>query len=128
MALPRLTALVPVTLSFNASNPPGISRFLATCIAAIHCPRVLNPEHAVLRLPPGTEIPLFVKALASEVSSFPLLSTVIGDCELMLEWLIPVEPTSLGRPVFSEPTPEGAPVEPGPAPAGRPAPVPAPPC
>src|SRR5260370_37414273 len=85
MALSRLTAVVHVSLSFNASNPSGISRFLATCIAAIHCPRVLNPEHAVLRLPPGTEIPLFVKALASEVSSFPLLSTVIGDCEPMLD-------------------------------------------
>src|SRR5260370_38113270 len=102
--------------------------FLPTSIGAMHCPRSLKTEHAVFRLPPGTEIPLFDRALVSELSSLLLLSTVAGDCEPMLEWLIPVEPTSLGRPVFSEPTPEGAPVEPGPAPAGRPAPVPAPPC
>src|SRR5260370_28748503 len=128
MAVPRLTGFDPVILSFRASKPPGVSRFLATCIAAMHCPRFLKPEHAVFRLPPGTEIPLFDRALVSELSSLLLLSTVAGDCEPMLEWLIPVEPTSLGRPVSPEPTPEGTPVEPGPAPAGRPAPAPPAPC
>src|SRR5258708_40206463 len=117
MALPRLTAFDPVILPFRASKPPGISRFLATCIAAMHCPRFLKPEHAVLRLPPDTEIPLFDSALVSELSSLLLLSTVAGDCEPMLGWRIPDEPTSLGRPALAEPTPEGAPAEPGPAPA-----------
>src|SRR5258708_31337554 len=125
MALPRLTAFDPVILPFRASKPPGISSFLATGIGAMHCPRFLKPEHAVLRLPPGTEIPLFDRALVSELSSLLLLSTVAGDCEPMLEWLIPVEPISLERPALSEPTPEGAPVEPGPTPAGRPPPAPA---
>src|SRR5579864_1779393 len=125
MALPRLTPFPAVILFFKASKPPGISRFLATCIAATHCPRFLNPEHAVLRLPPGTEIPLFANALVNEVSILLLLSTVVGDCEPMLECLIPAEPIPPGRPVSPEPTPEGAPIDPGPAPAGLPPPAPA---
>src|SRR5258708_5840290 len=123
MAFPRLTAFVPVTLSFRASKPPGMSRFLATCSAATHCPRFLKPEHALWRSPPGTETPLFASALLNEVFSLLLLlSTDVGDCEAMLEWPIPVDPTSVGRPLVPVPTPDGAPAEPGPAPAGRPAP------
>src|SRR5713101_2406348 len=128
MALPRLTAFVPVILSFKASKPPGISRFFATCIAAMHWPRVLNPEHALWRLPPGTEIPPFASALVSEVLSLLLSSTLVGDCEPMLEWPMPVDPTSAGRPLVPGPTPDGAPVEPGPVPVGRPVPAPAGPC
>src|SRR2546429_445525 len=47
IALPRLTAPVPVTFAFSASKPPGMSRFLATCAAATHWPRFLKPLHAV---------------------------------------------------------------------------------
>src|SRR5258708_32157942 len=124
MASPRLTAFVPVVLLFNASNPPGISRFLATCIAATHCPRFLKPEHALCRLPPGTVIPLFDKALVSELFILLLSNTVVGECEPMLECPIPVDPVSIER----VPIPAGAPAEPGPAPPARPPPPPAPPC
>src|SRR6266704_5976339 len=47
IALPRLTAPVPVTSAFRASKPPGMSRFLATCAAATHWPRFLKPPQAV---------------------------------------------------------------------------------
>src|SRR5215469_15218214 len=124
MALPRLTELVPVIFAFNASNPPGMSRFLATCMAATHCPRFLNPEHALLRLPPGTEIPLFSRALVSEVSNLPLSRTLLGDSDAALECPIPFEPMLLERPLSPRPTSDGAPVDPGATPAGRPPPAP----
>src|SRR5216683_6124127 len=47
IALPRLTAPLPVTFALRESKTPGMSRFLATCAAATHCPRFLNPLHAV---------------------------------------------------------------------------------
>src|SRR5215470_14172817 len=120
MALPRLTEFVPVIFDFNPSNPPGMPRFLATCMAATHCPRFLNPVHALLRLPPGTEIPLFSRALVSEVSNLPLSRTLLGDSDAALECPIPFEPMLLERPLLPGPTSDGAPEEPGPTPAGRP--------
>src|SRR6266576_4664830 len=52
MALPRLTAPLPVTLALSASKPPGMFRFFATCAAATHCPRFLQPLHAVVASSP----------------------------------------------------------------------------
>src|ERR1019366_1867460 len=116
MVLPRFSEFEPVILFFRSSNERF--KFLATCMAATHWPKFLNPEHAVLRSPPGIETPLFAKALVSEVFNLLLSSTVVGDCEPMLECPMPVDPASPGRPVVPGPTPDGAPTDPGPAPVG----------
>src|SRR6266404_5475061 len=47
IAFPRLTEQLPVIFALSASNPPGMSRFFATCAAATHCPRFLKPLQAV---------------------------------------------------------------------------------
>src|SRR5207245_4022056 len=125
MALPRFSEFEPLILFFRSSNERF--KFLATCIAAMHWPRFLKPEHAVLRLPPGTEMPLFANALVSEVFNLPFSSTVLGDCEPMLECPIPDGPTSVGRPLVPAPTPDGA-ANPGPTRVGLPPPAPAAPC
>src|SRR6266567_7732399 len=103
MALPRLTLFVPVILSFKAVKPPGISRFLATCRAATHCPRFLKPEQALCRLPPGTAIPPFARAFVSDVFSLLLLfRVVVGEWEPTLLLACPILPGSAfaGRPVL----------------------------
>src|SRR5512146_3489784 len=124
MALPRFTAPLPVILSFNASKPPGMSRFLATWSAAMHCPRFLNPEHALWRSLPGTVTPDFDKAFVSAVFKLLLLcSSVVGEPEPIGLLEEAPGPISEDRPVLPGPTSEGRPTLPGaPTPDGRPIP------
>ena len=73
---------------------PELTRFLATCVAAMHCPKFLKPEHAVLRLPRGSEMPLFSSALVSEVFSLLLSSTLARDRLLVGHALVGLDSNS----------------------------------
>src|SRR6266849_8736096 len=72
IALPRLTAPVPITFALSASNPPGMSRFFATCAAATHWPMFLKPVHAVCASSP-------VSALILPPIAVLWLSTSLGE-------------------------------------------------
>src|ERR1700745_1795456 len=107
MALPRLTASLPVIFALSASNPPGMLRFFATCAAATHWPRFLNPLHAVAASWP-------VSVLILSTMTVLWLNTVAGEaCDISLFAVL-----AAGDPLMPGPCAELAP----PAPAGGPPP------
>src|SRR5579859_3312551 len=108
MALPRLIAPEPAVFDLRASNPPGMSRFLATWAAATHWPRFLKPLHAEVASSPVSVLILPAIAVLWARTSF-------GEECIMSMWLADGEFPS--PPVVAEPRePEG------PAPAGGPPP------
>src|SRR5579859_7309729 len=82
-------------------------------MAATHCPRFLNPAHAVFKSVPAGSSPLDCSLLVSVLSSFVLCSSTL-EGELALAALLPCE-LAAPLPFSIEPWPA-----PAPAPAGGP--------